>query len=47
MSAAPHTVANPVVVRRTLETGGLNLITGASNLLADVAYFAVNPRLRH
>ena len=30
-------LANPVVVRRTLETGGLNLLSGASNLLADVA----------
>ncbi|MGZ8369624.1 MAG: PHA/PHB synthase family protein, partial [Caulobacteraceae bacterium] len=30
-------LTNPVVVRRTLETGGLNLLTGASNLLADVA----------
>ena len=28
---------NPAVVRRTLETGGVNLLTGLANLLADVA----------
>jgi polyhydroxyalkanoate synthase len=28
---------NPVVVRKTIETGGLNLVTGASHLLADAA----------
>ena len=31
----PHT--NPVVVKRTLETGGVNLVTGAANLLSDAA----------
>lgn len=31
----PHT--NPTVIARTIETGGINLLTGVSNLLEDVA----------
>jgi poly[(R)-3-hydroxyalkanoate] polymerase subunit PhaC len=38
-AASPTNFAatNPAVVRKTLETGGLNLMTGASHLLADAA----------
>lgn len=31
----PHT--NPAVVQKTIETGGINLLTGVANLLEDVA----------
>jgi polyhydroxyalkanoate synthase len=38
-AVAPSNFAatNPAAVRRTLETGGVNLLTGLANLLADVA----------
>lgn len=38
-AAAPTNFAatNPAVVRKTLQTGGLNLMQGAANLLADLA----------
>ncbi len=37
LSPANFAATNPDVVRKTLETGGLNLMSGLSNLLADAA----------
>jgi len=37
LSPANYAHTNPEVVRKTLETGGLNLMTGFSNLLEDLA----------
>jgi polyhydroxyalkanoate synthase len=37
VSPTNFAATNPAVVRRTLETGGVNLLTGLANLLADVA----------
>lgn len=37
ISPTNFAATNPAVVRKTLESGGLNLLTGASNLLADAA----------
>lgn len=37
LSPANFAHTNPVVVRKTIESGGLNLLTGLSNVLEDVA----------
>jgi polyhydroxyalkanoate synthase len=37
LSPANYAMTNPDVVRRTIETGGVNLMTGLSNLLDDLA----------
>lgn len=37
VSPSNFPLTNPAVVRKTLATGGVNLVTGAANLLADVA----------
>lgn len=46
LSPSNHALTNPEVVRKTIETGGVNLLTGLSNLLDDLANNEGLPRRR-